>query len=126
MAGESHSLLIVEDNRETQLMLKALFRKMYQVSFADTIIAAKDQIASKHFDLILLDLNLNGGDDGRTLLLQIRSDQRTKHIPIIIATAYDIKQGEEEFFQKYANEFLSKPIDKKILLQTIEDLLKSH
>lgn len=124
MTGENHSLLIVEDNRETQLILKAIFRNKYKTSFAETVSDAVYQISSKHFDLILLDLNLNTGGNGRTLLVQIKNDEQTKNIPVIITTAYDIKPGEEEFFQKNANGFLAKPINKKLLLQTVENLLK--
>ncbi|MBK9097845.1 MAG: response regulator [bacterium] len=124
MAGENHSLLIVEDNRETQLILKAIFRNKYKTSFAETVSDAVYQISSKHFDLILLDLNLNTGGNGKTLLLQIRNDEQIKNIPVIITTAYDVKPGEEEFFQKNANGFLAKPINKKLLLQTVENLLK--
>lgn len=124
MAGENHSLLIVEDNRETQLILKAIFRSKYKTSFAETVSDAVYQISSKHFDLILLDLNLNTGGNGKTLLIQIRNDEQIKNIPVIITTAYDVKPGEEEFFQKNANGFLAKPINKKLLLQTVENLLK--
>ena len=124
MAGENHSLLIVEDNRETQLILKAILRNKYKTSFAETVSDAVHQISSKHFDLILLDLNLNTGGNGKTLLLQIRNDELIKNIPVIITTAYDVKPGEEEFFQKNANGFLAKPINKKLLLQTVENLLK--
>lgn len=125
MAGENHSLLVVEDNRETQLILKAIFRNKYKTSFAESVLDAIDQISSKYFDLILLDLNLNSGGNGRTLLLLLKEDELTKNIPVIINTAYDIKPEEEEFFQKNANGFLAKPINKKILLQTIDGLLNT-
>ena len=125
MAGENHSLLVVEDNRETQLILKAIFRNKYKTSFAESVSDAIDQISSKHFDLILLDLNLNSGGNGRTLLLHLKEDELTKNIPVIINTAYDIKPGEEEFFKQNANGFLAKPINKKILLQTIDGLLNT-
>lgn len=123
MAGENHSLLVVEDNRETQLILKALFRNRYSTSFVESVTAAMEQISSKHFDLILLDLNLNSGGNGRTLLLRLKDDDQTHNIPVIITTAYDLKTGEEEFFQKYANGFHAKPINKKVLLQMIENLI---
>ena len=125
MSGENHSLLVVEDNHETQLILKAIFRNKYKTSFAESVSDAIDQISSKHFDLILLDLNLNSGGNGRTLLLHLKEDELTKNIPVIINTAYDIKPEEEEFFQKNANGFLAKPINKKILLQTIDGLLNT-
>ncbi len=126
MKGESKSLLIVEDNRETQLILKALFRNKYLTSFVASVTDAIDQISTKHFDLILLDLNLNSGGNGKNLLIQIRQDEQTKYIPVIITTAYDLKPDEEEFFRINANGFLAKPIDKKALTQTIENLLPGN
>lgn len=126
MTGERKSLLIVEDNRETQLILKALFRNKYSTSFVASVTNAIDQITSKHFDLILLDLNLNSGGNGKNLLIQIRQDEQTKYIPVIITTAYDLKPDEEEFFRINANGFLAKPIDKKTLTQTIENLLSGN
>lgn len=123
MAGDSHSLLIVEDNRETQLILKTIVRNKYEISFAETVSEAVEQIVAKQFDLILLDLNLKAGDDGRALIFQIKNIEQTKDIPVIITTAYDVNPEEEEFFRKNTNGFLAKPINNKVLLQMIDDLL---
>jgi CheY-like chemotaxis protein len=125
MEGENCSLLIVEDNHETQLILKAVLRDKYRTSFAETVLDAITQISRVHFDLILLDLNLNTGGNGKTLLEQIKEDKQNKHIPIIITTAYDLKSEDEEFFHKNADGFLQKPINKKVLLEAIENLLNS-
>jgi len=123
MSGEKHKLLVVEDNRETQLIIKALFRNKYYTQVVDNVTDAVSQLAQSDFDLILLDLNLNGDGNGKTLLMKIRKEEKSHLIPVIIITAYDLKHEDEKFFIENANGYIPKPFNKKVLLQTIEKLL---
>ena len=123
MSGEKHKLLVVEDNRETQLIIKALFRNKYYTQFVDNVTDAVSQLAQSDFDLILLDLNLNGDGNGKTLLMKIRKEEKSHLIPVIIITAYDLKHEDEKFLIENANGYIPKPFNKKVLLQTIEKLL---
>jgi len=123
MSGEKHKLLVVEDNRETQLIIKALFRNKYYTQVVDNVTDAVSQLAQSDFDLILLDLNLNGDGNGKTLLMKIRKEEKSHLIPVIIITAYDLKHEDEKFLIENANGYIPKPFNKKVLLQTIEKLL---
>lgn len=123
MSGEKHKLLVVEDNRETQLIIKALFRNKYNTQVVDNVTDAVSQLAQSDFDLILLDLNLNGDGNGKTLLMKIRKEEKSHLIPVIIITAYDLKHEDEKFLIENANGYIPKPFNKKVLLQTIEKLL---
>lgn len=123
MSGEKHKLLVVEDNRETQLIIKALFRNKYYTQVVDNVTDAVSQLAQSDFDLILLDLNLNGDGNGKTLLMKIRKGEKSHLTPVIIITAYDLKHEDEKFFIENANGYIPKPFNKKVLLQTIEKLL---
>jgi len=61
-------------------------------------------------DLILLDLNLPR-KDGRTVLMEIKNDEKLKIIPIVILT---ISKAEEDVLKSYklhANCYITKPID---------------
>jgi CheY-like chemotaxis protein len=123
MSGEKHKLLVVEDNRETQLIIKALFRNKYYTQVVDNVTDAIAQLSQTDFDLILLDLNLNGGENGKSLLMQIRQEEKNHLIPVIVITAYDLKPDDEKYFSENANGFIPKPFNKKVLLQTVEKLL---
>jgi len=123
MSGEKRKLLVVEDNRETQLIIKALFRNKYYTKVVDNITDAISQLSEINFDLILLDLNLNGDGNGKTLLMKIRKDEKIHLIPVIIISAYDIKPEDEKFFSENANGYIPKPFNQKVLLQTVEKVL---
>ncbi len=126
MSGEQRRLLVVEDNRETQLIIKAAFRNKYDVQVVDNISDASFQLSNYAFDAILLDLNLNGGENGKNLLIQMRSEKKTQHLPVIITTAYDLDTEDEKFFSNNANGFVQKPFNKKDLLMAVEKIFKTN
>jgi CheY-like chemotaxis protein len=123
MSGVQRKLLVVEDNRETQLIIKALFRNKYLTQVVDNVTDALSQLSETAFDLVLLDLNLNGEGNGKSLLVKIRNEEKSHLIPVIIITAYDLKPEDEKFFNENANGFIPKPFNKKVLIQTVEKLL---
>lgn len=123
MSGVQRKLLVVEDNRETQLIIKALLRNKYITQVVDNVTDAISHLSKTDFDLVLLDLNLNGDGNGKTLLMKIREEGKSHLIPVIIITAYDLKPEDEKYFSENANGYIPKPFNKKVLLQTVEKLL---
>ena len=118
-----HKLLLVEDNHETQLIIKAMFRDIYIVQGVDNSDDALSLLSKAHFDVLLLDINLNGKGSGKELLAQIRKQEKTKNLPVVVVTAYDLNTKDEEFFSKNSNGVISKPIDKKTLTAKVESVL---
>lgn len=59
--------------------------------------------------LILLDLNLPVLD-GYQVLEKIKSDERTKKIPVIILTTTDLPQEVERCYELGCNIFITKPV----------------
>ena len=126
MAGLRNRLLVVEDNRETQLIIKVALRDSYDLKIAGNTFDAISLLSKNKFDLVLLDLNLEGKDDGRTILREIREEMKNLELPVIIATAYDLKPEDEEFYNQNANGFIPKPFDKKILLGIVNKVLSKN
>lgn len=61
-------------------------------------------------DLILLDLNLPK-KDGREVLLEIKSDERFKRIPVVILTTSKDEQDVLSAYDLNAACYISKPVD---------------
>ena len=123
MTGERSKLLVVEDNRETQLIIKVALRDKYDLQVAGNSSDAISFLLNNNFDLVLLDLNLDGKDEGKTILSKIREEMKNTKVPVIIATAYDLKPEDEEFYNENANGFIPKPFDKKDLLGIVNKVL---
>lgn len=67
-------------------------------------------------DLILLDIML-GGEDGRDLCAQLKQREETRHIPVILCSAYF--RGDIITYLAGASTFLPKPFDIDDLINTI-------
>ena len=123
MAVARSKLLVVEDNRETQLIIKVALRDSYDLQVVDNSNDAISLLLSNSFDLVLLDLNLDGKDEGKTILSKIREEMKNTKVPVIIATAYDLKPEDEQFYHENANGFIPKPFNKKDLLRIVNKIL---
>lgn len=125
MASKKNKILVVEDNTETQLIIKVNLRDIYDVEITDNIDDAISLINNNNFDLVLLDINLGNSDDGRDVLNMIKKEPDYSNLPVIIITAYDIDDDEKELLMKLSCDYLEKPLDKKVLLNSIGSCLSS-
>jgi DNA-binding response OmpR family regulator len=124
--GNRNKILVVEDNRETQLIIKAVLRNDFDLEIVPSADAARNALSRDKIDLVLLDLNLSGEGNGKSILMEIRGGSKTKDLPVIVTTAYDLNEEDKKFFEENANTFLLKPLDKKILLESINALLSRN
>lgn len=126
MMGKQIKLLVVEDNLETQLLIKVALRNEYDVRIVSSADEAIIMLSKNKFELVLLDLNLNGQGNGKSILKNIREEMHNPELPVIITTAYDLSFEDKKYFEEHANGFVQKPFDKKILLNTIKQILISN
>ncbi len=101
-------VLVIDDNLGILFVLrKALELKGYEVHTAEkfTDVETVEGVAP---DLMYLDISLVG-QDGREISQEIKGDERTKHIPIVILTAYP--NAGELAKEAKADDFLSKPFE---------------
>ncbi len=125
MTSKKNKILVVEDNTETQLIIKVNLRDIYDVELTDNIDDAISLIKNNNFDLVLLDINLGNSDDGRDVLNMIKKEPDYSNLPVIIITAYDIDDDEKDLLMKLSCDYLEKPLDKKVLLNSISSCLSS-
>ncbi|NWG27654.1 MAG: response regulator [Ignavibacteriaceae bacterium] len=119
-------LLVVEDNKETQLLIKVSLRNDFDVKIAASADNAFSLLSDNHFDLVLLDVNLNGHGDGKSILKNIREEMKNNDLRVLVTTAYDLSDDDKKYFDENANGFIQKPFDKKILLSSINHLLNNN
>lgn len=71
-------------------------------------------------DVIILDIML-AGIDGRNITKKLKSEEKTKRIPIVMVSAH-IK-GEESSLAAGADAFLAKPFDIFSIIEKVEELV---
>ena len=123
MSGVKRKLLVVEDNRETQLLIKIALRNDFDIQIVENANTAMSVLSKNQFDLVFLDVHLNGQGDGKSILTDIREKMQNSKLLVIITTAYDLNIDDKKFFDENANGFVQKPFNKNELLNSIKQIL---
>ncbi len=116
-------ILLVEDNEMNRDMLsRRLERKGFEVVIAVDGQAGINMATSESPDLILMDLSLPV-IDGWEATRQIKDDPVTHTIPVIALTAHAMADDEQKALEAGCDDYDTKPINLKGLLEKIEKFL---
>ena len=118
------NILVVEDDEDIlELIAYNLEKEHYTVIRAETGESALQAIARKEVSLVLLDLMLPE-IDGLEICKRLKSDEATKHIPIIMVTA----KGEESDvvigLELGADDYIPKPFRPRELVARVRTVLR--
>ena len=117
-------ILLVEDNELNRDMLsRRLIRRGFEVVIAIDGGQGVDMATSESPNLILLDMSLpviNGWDAAKKL----KSDVNTNSIPIIALTAHAMEGDREKTLEAGCDEYETKPVEFKRLLDKINSFLE--
>jgi len=118
--------LCVDDEDFTlDLLDTLLFPQGYEIITAVNGKIALETLSKKNIDLIILDINMpvmNGYETCK----KIKSNTKTKHIPVIMTTSMDSQDSKLKGIEAGANEFLAKPLDHAELLLRVKNILPSR
>jgi two-component system, cell cycle response regulator DivK len=116
-------ILVAEDEESNYLLLKTILQKHCSLLRARTGKEALEQYDNnEHIDLILLDIKMPEMN-GIEALKIIR--EKNKEIPIIMQSAYVFDSDMEAARQAGATDFITKPINLKLLRSTISKFCPS-
>lgn len=107
-------LLVVDDQPANIQVLYQILSSDYQVFMATSGAQALALCAARQPDLVLLDL-IMPGIDGYQVCQRLKEDAATRDIPVIFITAQTDDSAEEMGFDLGAVDFISKPINPRIV-----------
>jgi CheY-like chemotaxis protein len=120
---ESKSILVIDDSTTNVVLLDAILSdKGYNIEKALSANEAYNLIDKNLPDLILLDLlmpHVNGFD----FLRKIKSDEKTRNIPVIVISAVTNPEDIRLTKELGAAEFVEKPINIQSLKDMVERML---
>ncbi|MBA3912537.1 MAG: response regulator [Acidobacteriales bacterium] len=118
---ESRPILIVEDSDDdyytTRRVLSALGSfHLDRCSKGTEVLDFLQTSQSPHEErtgpsLLILDLNLPGKKDGRVVLTELKSDLRSRTIPVVVMTTSSSPRDVSECYQRGASGYVVKPLD---------------
>ncbi len=110
-------VLVVEDDMNSQMLMKYYLKDHYELDFAVSVTEAIVKLKSLYVDIILLDLSLEGGEDGLDLVRYMRKEDKWNDTSVIATTAHAFTADRDNCIAAGCNDYISKPIKKNDLLE---------
>ena len=112
-------VLLVEDDLHNRRALEVILKQKYETPYAVSVDEAKKQLRENVVDLIILDLSLEGDEDGLDLVKYMKAKKGLKDIPVIAVTAHAFPTDRDNVLNAGCDDYMSKPINIKKLLDMI-------
>lgn len=117
-------ILVIEDQGLNRKLVRiVLHAQGYTVVEATDAVEALASLKAVPPNLILMDIALPG-QSGEDLTRQIKAEPKWAEIPIIAWTAAAMPGDKERILEAGCDDYLSKPVDIKVLVERIEAHLK--
>jgi CheY-like chemotaxis protein len=121
-----HTVLVVEDNDMNMQLVEYLLEEggyaIVKATSGEEALAVTRDTSAPPPDIILMDIHLPGMD-GLSVVRQMKSDERTRNVPILALTAHAMRGDKDRFLDAGCDGYISKPIDVKTFLSSIRTYL---
>ena len=124
-ARAKKSVVVVDDDDDTRDYLKTLLHGRYNVTACADAQHAWPVVRSTLPDAVVTDLVMPGVS-GSEFCAQIRQDDATRHIPVIILTGQNGEQEQQAASDSGTDKFLSKPISVDLLLSSVAQVISAR
>lgn len=115
-------ILVVEDNVSTRALLQQMLElEGYDVVAVGDGVSALARIRERTPALVILDVMMPGVD-GVTVLKQIREDEATRELPVIMLTALDDPESTWKGWTAGCHYYMTKPFDPEDIIKVVNDL----
>ncbi len=113
-------ILVVDDNRiTTKLLRRYLEANGYEAKEAYDGVDCLEKVEEKIPDAIVLDVMMPRLD-GYETVKKLKAQEHTKHVPVVIVTALNDVANQIKSIEAGADDFLSKPIEEKLLIAKVK------
>ncbi len=120
-------ILLVEDNDVNRRVVTSfLFGQTFDVDYAVNGVQAYEKCQAHAYDLILMDCQMPvmGGLEAARLIRKYENSNGT-HTPIVAITANAMEGDRQQCLDAGMDDYLAKPLKKKVLLETIGRWVKA-
>ncbi|WP_345974854.1 response regulator transcription factor [Sulfurimonas sp. HSL3-7] len=117
-------ILMLEDDLKLSALVTAYLQQHYVVDALSSIDEAGDYIDQFHYDVVLLDRNINGADIGMSLIQKVKA--KNMQTGVIVISAYDTIADKISGLNLGADDYLDKPFDNDELLARINALSRRN
>lgn len=125
LTTESRNILVVDDNAEIRQYIRQLFKGQFTVYEAQSGEEALKMAHQYQPDIIISDVVMQQMT-GIELCQRIKGDSALGHIPVILVTGNASTEARLRGVEGGADDYISKPFEKDLLIARVAALLKSR
>ena len=120
MSEARRKALLAEDTIPIRLVIKTIMSKIgYELTIVDNGVDAVQQSVDLQPDVILMDIMMPKMD-GIQATLKIKTNPKTKHIPVIMLTALKTSDSVLTSYDYGADYYINKPFSNEELIKAIK------
>lgn len=122
---KKYTVLIIDDNEQISTLLSIYLKaKGFTVKCADNGADGLAQIGRSRPDLVLLDITMPRMD-GFDTLLGIKSNPKTKDVPVVMCTDHSSMKDVEKCCKWGAEGYVLKPFDLERVLEKVNAVIQA-
>ncbi|MCE7040469.1 two-component regulator propeller domain-containing protein [Dyadobacter sp. CY312] len=122
---QSATMLIVDDDSEMRKYLIDMFREKYKLIEANSGEQGLELIRKHAPDIVLSDVMMDGMS-GIEMCSRMKEDLAVSHIPLVLLTASSSQESKLKGIEGGADDYISKPFDKDLLVARVASILKNR
>lgn len=123
-AGEISVLVVEDDPDQAAIADIRVSMAGYKVRLAENQKALREELSAGRLpEIVLLDIRLPDGD-GFEILASMRRHPKLALLPVVMLTSVTGKENVRRGLELGADGYITKPYSKKIVVETIRDVLK--
>ncbi|MGB4107285.1 MAG: PleD family two-component system response regulator [Alphaproteobacteria bacterium] len=123
-SADKARVLVVEDkNFEQRKIEETLTRDQDQVTITENGAKTMELVATQDFDVLIVSLNL-AGEDGLRLCSHLKSNERTRAIPIVMIAGEEDMPRIAHGLEIGAHDYILRPVDRNELLARVRTQIR--
>ncbi len=119
-------ILAIDDDPINRQLLEIYLANNFEHKVVNNAKQAIEALSKSDFDLVLTDINLDGGEDGIWLAKHIKSTPRYSHLPVIAFTAHLISYLGKDNFEDAFDCIIEKPIIRMQFVSKLYEILNTN
>jgi signal transduction histidine kinase/ligand-binding sensor domain-containing protein/DNA-binding response OmpR family regulator len=125
LSSDTKTMLLIEDNQQIREYLKQIFKDEFEIFEADNGTDGLAMVYQLVPDIVISDVMMQGLS-GIEVCHRVKEDPVLNHIPVILLTASSSAEIKLKGIEGGADDYITKPFEKEILIARVNGILKSR
>jgi len=121
--GSRNRVLVADESKEVHTLIEYVLAPYFDIEYASDFTSVLRRARETQYDVVLLDTELGEAASAAEALAPLRDLHGYERVPVVALDAHAIHGGEVHFLAAGYDDCLKKPLDKRLLLESMGQVL---